>query len=120
MYRRRNDTLEVLLDHPGGPYFQKKDDGFWTIPKGEDKPDEDLLSRARTEFEEEVGIPANGNWIDLGRLKQKDSKIDYAWAFEGDLPGDFQACANNSDMDGPPRTKTMQSVAEVDRASCLA
>src|SRR5436305_3072685 len=79
MFRRRNDTLEVLLAHPGGPFFQKKDDGFWTIPKGEAEPGEDLLSRARTEFEEEVGIPANGNWIDLGWVKQKGGKIVYAW-----------------------------------------
>ena len=78
MFRRRNDTLEVLLAHPGGPFFRKKDDGFWTIPKGEAEPGEDLLNRARTEFEEEVRIPANGDWTDLGWVKQKGGKTVYA------------------------------------------
>ena len=89
MFRRRNDALEVLLAHPGGPFFRKKDDGVWTIPKGEIEPGEDLLSRARTEFEEEVGIPANGDWIDLGWVKQKGGKTVYAWAFEGNLPDEL-------------------------------
>src|SRR5438034_2366596 len=95
MFRRRHDTLEVLLAHPGGPFFRKKDDGVWTIPKGETEPGEDLLSRARTEFEEEVGIPANGNWIDLGWVKQKGGKTVYAWAFEGNLPDGFQVCSKD-------------------------
>ena len=103
MFRRRNDALEVLLAHPGGPFFRKKDDGVWTIPKGETEPGEDLLSRARTEFEEEVGIPANGDWIDLGWVKQKGGKTVYAWAFEGNLPDGFQVCSNNFEMEWPPR-----------------
>ena len=84
MFRRRKDALEVLLAHPGGPFFQKKDDGVWTIPKGETEPGEDLLSRARTEFEEEVGIPANGDWIDLGwdRLR-----LGFRGKFAGWFPG---------------------------------
>jgi len=116
MFRRWNDTLEVLLAHPGGPFFRKKDDGVWTIPKGEIEPGEDLLSRARTEFEEEVGIPANGDWIDLGWIKQKGGKTVYAWAFEGNLPDPFQVCSNNFEMEWPPRSRTMQSFAEVDQA----
>src|SRR6266704_2158529 len=115
MFRRRNDTLEVLLAHPGGPFFRKKDDGVWTIPKGEVEPAEDLLSRARTEFEEEVGIPANGEWIDLGWVKQKGGKTVYAWAFEGNLPDNFQVCSNNFKMEWPPRSRKMQSFLEVDR-----
>ena len=72
MFRRRGDQLEVLLAHPGGPLYRNKDDGVWTIPKGEIDSGEDLLRRARIEFEEEVGIPAAGaDWIDLGWVKQK-------------------------------------------------
>src|SRR5438034_8454516 len=75
-----------------------------------------LFRSARTEFEEEVGIPANGNWIDLGWVKQKGGKIVYAWAFEGNLPDDFQVCSNNFEMEWPPRSRTMHSFPEVDQA----
>src|SRR2546430_8626647 len=86
MFRRRNDELEFLLAHPGGPFFVRKDGGAWTIPKGEAEPGEDLLSRAQIEFEEELGVKSSGNWIDLGSIKQKGGKVVHAWAFEGDLP----------------------------------
>jgi predicted NUDIX family NTP pyrophosphohydrolase len=71
MFRRRGGALEVLLVHPGGPFFQRKDEGAWTIPKGEASPGEGLLARARTEFEEELGIRPSGDWIELGSVKQK-------------------------------------------------
>lgn len=116
MFRRSGDALEVLLAHPGGPFYQKKDDGVWTIPKGEANLGEDLLSRARTEFEEEVGIPANGDWIDLGWIRQKGGKTVYAWAFEGNLPDPFQVCSNSFEMEWPPRSGNMQSFPEVDKA----
>jgi len=116
MFRRRNDTVEVLLVHPGGPFYRKKDDGVWTIPKGEAEPGEDLLSRARTEFEEEVGIPATGDCIDLGWVKQKGGKTVYAWAFEGNLPDGFQVCSNDFELEWPPRSRKMQSFPEVDQA----
>jgi predicted NUDIX family NTP pyrophosphohydrolase len=116
MFRRRNDTLEVLLAHPGGPLFRNKDADVWTVPKGEVEEGEDLLSRARREFEEEVGIPANGDWIDLGWVKQKGGKTVYAWAFEGNLADDFQVCSNNFEMEWPPRSGKMQSFPEVDQA----
>ena len=116
MFRRRNDTVEVLLVHPGGPFYRKKDDGVWTIPKGEAEPGEDLLSRARTEFEEEVGIPATGDCIDLGWVKQKGGKTVYAWAFEGNLPDGFLVCSNNFELEWPPRSRKMQSFPEVDQA----
>jgi len=78
--------LEVLLVHPGGPFFRNKDDGAWTIPKGEIAEGEDMLARARIEFEEELGIPApTGRTIELGSIKQKGGKIVHAWAIEGDL-----------------------------------
>src|SRR5438067_10904343 len=78
MFRRWNDTLEVLLAHPGGPFVRKKDDGVWTIPKGEIEPREDLLSRAGTEFEEVLGIPADGDWTDLGWESHEGGKTGYA------------------------------------------
>src|SRR5437763_14991200 len=115
LVRRCGGTLEVLFAHPGGPFFRNKDDGVWTIPKGEAEPGEDLLSRARTEFEEEVGIPANGNWIDLGWVQQKGGKIVYAWAFEGNLSDGFQVCSNNFELEWPPRSSKMQSLPEVDQ-----
>src|SRR6266496_6442701 len=116
MFRRRNDALEVLLAHPGGPFFRNKDDGVWTVPKGEIEEGEDLLNRARSEFEEEVGIPADGDWIDLGWVKQKGGKTVYGWAFEGNLPDNFQVCSNNFEMEWPPRSRTMQSFPDVDQA----
>jgi len=74
MFRRRNNKLEVLLVHPGGPFFARKDEGAWTIPKGEAAPGEDLLTRARMEFEEELGFEPRGEWIELGSTKQKGGK----------------------------------------------
>ncbi|HZR78372.1 MAG TPA: NUDIX domain-containing protein, partial [Chthoniobacterales bacterium] len=84
--RRRIDLVEFLLVHPGGPFWKNKDDGAWSIPKGQVEPDEDFLTRAQTEFEEEIGIKPSGNWIPLGSIKQKGGKTVHAWAFEDDLP----------------------------------
>src|ERR1041385_760899 len=88
MFRWKNDEIEVLLAHPGGPFFVRKDDGVWAIPKGEIDPGEDLLTRAQIEFEEEVVFrPENvRKWIELGWIQQKGGKIVHAWAFEGNLP----------------------------------
>ena len=116
MFRSRKDALEVMVAHPGGPFFRNKDDGVWTVPKGEVEEGEDLLSRARKEFEEELGIPADGDWIDLGWIKQKGGKTVYAWAFEGNLRGDFQVCSNNFEMEWPPHSGKMQNFPEVDQA----
>ena len=117
MFRRNNGELEVLLVHPGGPYFQNKDDGAWTIPKGEAAEGEDLLTRARIEFEEELGLPPRGDWIALGSIKQKGGKTVHAWAFEGDLKDDFKLASNTFEMEWPPRSGKMQRFPEVDRAS---
>ena len=117
MFRNRDGRLEVLLAHPGGPIYRNKDDGVWTIPKGEIDSGEDLLRRARIEFEEEVGIPAEGaDWIDLGWIKQKGGKTVHAWAFEGDLPDSFQCRSNMFKMEWPPRSGKMQNFPEVDEA----
>src|SRR5947208_16633138 len=92
---RRVAALEVLLVHPGGPCFRRKDEGAWTIPKGEAMAGEDLLTRARIEFEEELGIATTAeNWISLGHIKQKGRKVVHAWAFEGDLPTGFVVKSN--------------------------
>ena len=119
MFRKRREGLEVLLVHPGGPYFRNKDHGAWTIPKGEVSEGEDLLARARIEFEEELGIaaPATASWIELGSVKQKGGKTVHAWAFAGDLEDDFQLASNTFEMEWPPRSGKMQRFPEVDRAS---
>ena len=116
MFRRKGGTLEVLLVHPGGPFFARKDEGAWTIPKGEAGPDEDLLTRAQIEFEEELGIQPHGNWIELGSIKQKGGKTVHAWAFEGDLPDSFELKSNTFEMEWPPRSGKLKQFPEIDRA----
>src|SRR5207249_11505180 len=116
MFRPKSDGLEVLLVHPGGPFFARKDEGAWTIPKGETVPGEDLLVRAQIEFEEELGIRPSGNWIALGSIKQKGGKTVHAWAFEGDLPGSFQLRSNTFEIEWPPRSGNLKQFPEIDRA----
>jgi predicted NUDIX family NTP pyrophosphohydrolase len=118
MFRRRNDQVEVLLAHPGGPLFARKDDGIWTIPKGEAAPEEDLLTRAQIEFEAEVGLRPEGvlDWIALGWIKQKGGKTVHAWAFEGDLPESFECKSNLFEIEWPPRSGKREKFSEVDQA----
>ena len=118
MFRHRKNELEVLLVHPGGPFFTRKDEGVWTIPKGEAAPGEDLLTRAQIEFEEEVGMrPGNvQQWIELGWIQQKGGKIVHAWAFEGDLPNGFKCNSNLFELEWPPRSGKHQTFPEVDQA----
>jgi predicted NUDIX family NTP pyrophosphohydrolase len=116
MFRRRQDAIEVLLVHPGGPFFTRKDDGAWTIPKGEIAPGEDLLTRAQIEFEEELGIRPHCDWISLGSIKQKGGKIVHAWAFEGDLPEPFELKSNLFEMEWPLRSGKFKKFPEIDRA----
>ena len=88
MYRIRAGALQVLLAHPGGPLFRNRDEGAWSIPKGEIGPDEDLLDTAQREFEEETGIAPREPFLDLGQIRQKSGKVIHAWAWEGDAdPG---------------------------------
>ncbi len=108
--------LQILLVHPGGPFFQNKDEGAWSIPKGEASPGEDLLTRAITEFEEELGIKAEGAFFALGSIKQKGGKTVHAWAWEGDLPAGFSLRSNSFEMEWPPHSGRRQSFPEVDRA----
>jgi predicted NUDIX family NTP pyrophosphohydrolase len=118
MFRRNRGQLEVLLAHPGGPYFRAKDHGVWTIPKGEAAEGEDFLTRARIEFEEELGMPAPAvaKWIELGSVQQKGGKTVHAWAFAGDGPADFVAVSNNFELEWPPRSGRIQQFPEIDRA----
>ena len=118
MFRKTGLGIEVLLAHPGGPFFARKDDGVWTIPKGEiDSGEEDLLERAKIEFEEELGIKPGGDAIPLGSITQKGGKIVHGWAIEGDLPADFEARSNTFQLEWPPRSGKIQSFPEVDRAA---
>ena len=118
LFRRSNNQLEVLLAHPGGPLFARKDDGVWTIPKGEAALGEDLLTRAQIEFEEEIGFRPEGvlDWIELGWIRQKGGKIVHAWAFEGNLPESFEPKSNLFEMEWPPRSGKHKMFPEVDQA----
>ena len=120
MFRHRDHRSEVLLVHPGGPFFAKKDDGAWTIPKGEAAPGENLLTRAQIEFEEELGIKPSGDWIELGSIKQKGGKVVHGWAFEGDLPDSFKLKSNVFEMEWPPRSGKLKEFPEIDRAEFFA
>lgn len=117
LWRRAGDSFEVLLVHPGGPFWAKKDLGAWSLPKGEfDPATEDGLTAAQREFAEETGSPAPpGVNVDLGETRLKSGKIVLAWAVEGDL--DAAAIASNTfEMQWPPKSNKMQSFPEVDRA----
>ena len=110
------NIFEVLLAHPGGPFFRNKDDGVWTIPKGEVSPGEDLLTRAQIEFEEEIGVRPSGGWIPLGSIKQKGGKTVHAWAVEGDLPDPFEPRSNTFQIEWPPHSGKLKEFPEIDRA----
>lgn len=116
MYRRSNGELELFLAHPGGPFFARKDDGHWTIPKGEPDGEEDLLQTAKREFYEEVGIhPTASGFIALGSIQQKGGKIVHAWAFEGDLPEGHNHQCNTFKTEWPPGTGKFQAFPEIDK-----
>lgn len=118
MFRRRGGVLEVFLAHPGGPLFAKKDDGHWTIPKGEVEPEEELLPTAIREFEEETGIAIEpqSRFIALGSIQQKGGKIVHAWAVEKDWDDAQSIRSNTFEMEWPPGSGRVQSFPEVDRA----
>lgn len=116
MYRIHDGTLQVLLAHPGGPFFKNKDDGAWTIPKGEIEPGEDLLEAARREFEEETGITPTGPFIALTPVKQKGGKIVHAWAFKGDCDPST-IVSNTFTMEWPPKSGRQTQFPEIDRAN---
>jgi predicted NUDIX family NTP pyrophosphohydrolase len=120
LHRRRGERLEVLLVHPGGPFWARRDEGAWSIPKGEYSGEEDPLRAARREFEEELGSPPpDGPAQDLGEIRQKGGKLVRAWAVPGDL--DAEAIVSNTfELEWPPRSGKVIEVPEVDRAAWFA
>ena len=116
LYRGEPASLEVLLVHPGGPFWARRDAGAWSIPKGEYEPGEDALAAARREFAEELGVaPPDGPADDLGEVRQKSGKRVNGWAIAGDL--DTRAITSNTAViEWPPRSGKTLEVPEVDRA----
>ncbi len=115
MFRVRNGQVEVLLVHPGGPFWARKDDGAWFTPKGEIMPGEEELAAAKREFREETGLNPTGDLIPLGSVRHKGGKVVKAWAFAGDC--DPQSVVSNTfSMEWPPRSGRLQEFPEVDRA----
>ena len=114
LYRFREGVLQVLLAHPGGPFWAKKDDGAWTIPKGVADSDADTLSAARREFTEETGFVAAGDMLPLKAVRQRSGKTVVAWAFESDF--DLAKFSSNEfEMEWPPRSGRRQEFPEIDR-----
>jgi predicted NUDIX family NTP pyrophosphohydrolase len=111
---RRRDALEVLLAHPGGPFWAKKDEGAWTIPKGLAEPGADLLATARREFAEETNLAPAGDFLALTPVNQKSGKVVHAWAFEADF--DLAPFASNTfELEWPPKSGRRQNFPEIDR-----
>lgn len=116
MYRQRDGALEVLLVHPGGPVWERRDLGAWSIPKGEYDEGEEPLAAARREFAEELGSPLpRGEITDLGEIRQKSGKRVRAWAIAGDLDAE-RIQSNMFTMEWPPRSGRTREFPEVDRA----
>lgn len=116
MYRLKKGSFEVFLAHPGGPFYAHKDDGFWTIPKGEVNENEELFAAAKREFEEETGIVPDGEFFPLGSIKQRSGKIVHAWAFEGKKEPLLLPKSNFFEMEWPPRSGKMGNFPEIDKA----
>ena len=116
---RRKDCLEVLLAHPGGPFWSGKDEGVWTIPKGLAAAGEDMLAAAQREFSEETNFRVQGPFIALAPVKQKSGKVVHAWAVEADF--DLANFASNTfDIEWPPKSGRRQSFLEIDRIAYFA
>jgi predicted NUDIX family NTP pyrophosphohydrolase len=115
MYRLQSGELQVLLVHPGGPFFRNKDAGAWTIPKGEVQEGEELLATARREFAEEIGVAAEGEFVPLTPVKQKGGKTVHCFAIAGDLDP-ATIVSNTFQLEWPPKSGRMMDFPEVDRA----
>ncbi len=120
VYRFKSDALEVLLVHPGGPFWANKDKGSWSIPKGEFDENEESITAAKREFEEETGQPVpDGDLIELGSTKNKSGKTIYVWAVKGDLEVE-NLKSNTFSMEWPPKSGNTQEFPEVDRGGWFA
>ncbi|WP_293936357.1 NUDIX domain-containing protein [Sphingobacterium sp. UBA5996] len=116
MYKIQEQQIYFFLVHPGGPYFAKKDEGYWTIPKGEIGMDEDALAAAKREFMEETGCLPNGNFMELSAIQQKGGKKVLCWAIEGDMDA-HKLISNTFSLEWPPRSGKIQLYPEVDRGA---
>jgi predicted NUDIX family NTP pyrophosphohydrolase len=113
---RKKEKIEFLLVHPGGPFFAKKDEGVWSIPKGENDNGDELLSVAKREFKEETGFDAPaGEYIPLGTVTQKNGKEVHAWGVEGEIDAE-DITSNTIMIDWPPRSGKQMEIPEVDKA----
>ncbi len=116
LYRTRGDQVEVFLVHPGGPYWARKEDGAWSIPKGEYTEGDDPLTTARREFREETGSEVIGSFRPVSPVKQPSGKVVSVWVVEGDLdPATVKS--NTFSLEWPPHSGTMQEFPEVDRGA---
>jgi predicted NUDIX family NTP pyrophosphohydrolase len=114
LFRRRNGELEVLLAHPGGPFWKDRDDGAWTIPKGGIHPGEQPIDSAIREFTEETGFTPKGPFLPLGSIVQRSGKIVHAWAFEGDCdPAALTSITTTTEW--PPHSGQRIEIPEIDR-----
>jgi predicted NUDIX family NTP pyrophosphohydrolase len=120
MCRKENNELQFFLVHPGGPFYVKKNEGVWSIPKGIPENNEELLQTAQREFQEETGIQATGPFHSLGSIKQKSGKIVHGWAFKGTWTSDQGITSNIFKLEWPPRSKKFIDVPEVDRAEWMS
>lgn len=114
LYRFQKDGVEVFLVHPGGPFWVNKDNGSWSIPKGEYNDDEDALKAAQREFQEETGLSIQGNFIELGEVRQPSGKRVMVWALENDQEVE-NIRSNTFQLEWPPKSGKMQEFPEVDR-----
>jgi len=119
LFRRRRGAIEVLLAHPGGPFWAKKDEGAWSIPKGVYEPGEDGLAAAKREFAEETGAPTEGEAVALGAFRQSSAKTVDVWAIEGEFdPARLKS--NTFALEWPPRSGRRREVPEIDRVQWFA
>jgi len=117
LYNQKNgNQLKFLIAHPGGPFFKNRDDGWWTIPKGEPEENEEILDAAIREFKEETGKTPNGPYIELGNILQKNGKRVYAWGFEGDWDNDQKLKCNEITLEFPKGTGKLWTFPEIDQA----
>ena len=115
MFRIKGGELQVFLVHPGGPFWAKKDEGAWSIPKGEVQENEPRLDTAIREFEEEIGVMPKGEFLELGSIKQRGGKTVHAWAFEGDYDESRPIKSNLFSMEFPPGSGKIREFPEIDK-----
>lgn len=115
LYRKTKGSIEIFLVHPGGPFWKRKEKGAWSIPKGEFTKEEDPLTVAKREFNEETGQTIDGNFMELKPIQQKGGKLVYAWAVEGDADAD-NIVSNTFKQEWPYKSGKWITIAEIDKA----